>query len=139
VVSYWRIFYHLIWATKQREPLLNERIEAMVYGVVLNKAKELGIIIHAIGGVEDHIHVTTTIPPKLAVAEGVRQLKGASSYYVNHQDGGEQKFTWQDGYGVLTLGERSMPDVVKYVKNQRQHHDAGTTIPVFERTDENGL
>ena len=79
----------------------------------------------------------STIPPKLAVAEGVRQLKGASSHYVNHQRGGEQKFAWQDGYGVLTLGERSMPDVVKYVKNQRQHHSAGTIIPVFERTDEN--
>ena len=56
-MSYWRIFYHLIWATKQREPLLNERVEAMVYGVILNKAKELGIIIHAIGGVEEHVHV----------------------------------------------------------------------------------
>ncbi len=136
-MSYWRIFYHLIWATKQREPMLDERIEAMVYGAILNKAKELGIIIHAIGGVEDHVHITATIPPKLAVAEGVRQLKGASSHYVNQQNGGEQKFSWQDGYGVLTLGERSMPDVVKYVKNQRQHHSAGTTIPVFERTDEN--
>jgi putative transposase len=136
-VSYWRIFYHLIWATKQRERLLDERVEAMVYGVVLNKAKELGITIHAIGRVEDHVHLVTTIPPRLAVAEGVRQLKGASSHYVNHQRSGEQKFAWQDGYGVLTLGERSMPDVVKYVKNQRQHHTIGTTIPVFERTDEN--
>ena len=136
-MSYWRIFYHLIWATKQREPMLDERVEAMVYGVILNKAKELGILIHAIGGVEDHVHLATTIPPKLAVAEGVRQLKGASSYYVNHQGSGGQKLTWQDGYGVLTLGERSIPDVVKYVKDQRQHHNAGTIIPIFERTDEN--
>ena len=64
--------------------------------------------------------------------KGVRQLNGASSHYVKSSErSGEQKFTWQDGYGVLTLGERSMPDVVKYVKNQRQHHSAGTTIPVF--------
>jgi REP element-mobilizing transposase RayT len=136
-VSYWRIFYHLIWATKQREPLLGERVEAMVYGTILHKAKELDIIVHAIGGVEDHVHLTATIPPKLAIAEGVRQLKGASSYYVNQQGGGEQKFMWQDGYGVLTLGERSMPDLVKYVKDQRQHHNAGTIIPIFERIDEN--
>jgi putative transposase len=138
-MSYWRIFYHLIWATKQREPMLDERVEAMVYGTILNKAKELSISIHAIGGVKDHIHLTATIPPKLAVAEGVRQLKGASSHYVNHQSGGEQKFTWQDGYGVLTLGERSMPDAVQYVKNQRQHHNAGTIIPIYERIDENEL
>ena len=135
-MSYWRIFYHLIWATKRRESLLDERVEAMVYGTILNKAKELGIIVHAIGGREDHLHVVATIPPKMAVAEGVRQLKGASSHYVNLQCDGEQRFSWQDSYGVLTLGERSMPDVVKYVKNQRQHHDAGTTIPIFERTDE---
>ena len=138
-MSYWRIFYHLVWATKQREPLLDDRCEAMVHGTILNKAKELGITIHAIGGVEDHVHLVSTIPPKLAVAEGVRQLKGASSHYVNHQCGGEQKFAWQDGYGVLTLGERSMPDVVKYVKDQRQHHNTGTIIPILERTDENEL
>ena len=108
-----------------------------MYGTILNKAKELGISIHPIGGVEDHVHLVTTIPPRLAVAEGVRQMKGASSHYVNHQRSGEQKFAWQDGYGVLTPGERSMPDVVKYVKNQRQHHNIGTTIPVFERTGEN--
>jgi putative transposase len=136
-VSYWRIFYHLVWATKQREPLLDDRCEAMVHGTILNKAKELGITIHVIGGVEDHVHLVSTIPPKLAVAEGVRQLKGASSHYVNHQCCGEQKFAWQDGYGVLTLGERSMPDVVKYVKDQRQHHNTGTIIPIFERIDEN--
>lgn len=136
-MSYWRIFYHLIWATKQREPLLNERIEAMAYSAILNKARELGIIIHAIGGTEDHVHIMATIPPKLAVAEGVRQLKGASSHYVNHEEDGEQEFAWQEGYGVLTLGERSMPDVVAYVKNQRQHHHAGTTNSVLERIDEN--
>ena len=137
-MSYWRIFYHLIWATKQRERLLDGRVEAMVYGVILNKSKELGIIIHAIGGVEDHVHLVATIPPRLVVAEGVRQLKGASSHYVNLQGDGEQKFSWQDGYGVLTLGERSMPDVVKYVKEQRQHHNAGTIISIFERIEENG-
>ena len=84
-MSYWRIFYHLIWATKQREPLLDDRCEAMVYGTILNKAKELGITIHAIGGVEDHIHLMSTIPPRLAVAGGVRQMNGASSHYVNHR------------------------------------------------------
>lgn len=136
-MSYWRTFYHLVWATKQREPLLVARVEAMVYGAILNKAKELGVIIHAIGGIEEHVHIVSTIAPKLAVTEAVRQFKGASSYYVNHQSGAEQKFAWQDGYGVLTLGERSVPDVVRYVKNQRQHHNAGTVLPIFERTDEN--
>jgi putative transposase len=135
-MSYWRLFYHLIWATKQREPLLDERTERMAYGAILNKAKELGVIIHAIGGIEDHIHLVATIPPKLAVAECVRQLKGASSYYINHQGAREQEFMWQEGYGALTLSERSVPDAVEYVKAQRSRHNAGTTVPVLERIDE---
>jgi REP element-mobilizing transposase RayT len=71
----------------------------MVYGVILNNSNEPGIIIQAIGGVEDHVHLVATIPSRLAVAEGVRQLKGASSHHINLQGGGEQKFSWQDGYG----------------------------------------
>ncbi|MBI3912936.1 MAG: IS200/IS605 family transposase [Chloroflexi bacterium] len=135
-MAYWRLHYHLIWATSQRLPLLTESVERQVYGTILGKAKELGVIVHAIGGVQDHIHVAVSIPPKISVSDCVRHFKGASSHYVNHQPNAEGNFAWQEGYGALTFGDRAAQDVVAYVRNQKEHHRQNTTRTSFERMAE---
>jgi putative transposase len=81
----------------------------------------LGCIIHAINGTEDHIHVVASIPPTLAVADFVKRLKGSSSHYRN-QVAGAERFQWQEGYGVFSLGQRQLDRAVGYVNNQKQHH-----------------
>ena len=135
-MSYWLLHYHLVWATYQRSPWLADDVERMVYGTILNKAKELGVLIHQVGNTDDHIHIVASIPPKLAVAECVRHFKGASSHYVNEQAVIADHFGWQDGYGVFTFGERPMKRIVAYAKGQRKHHAEGTTVAYCERTSD---
>ena len=31
-------------------------------------------------------------------------------------------FAWQDGYGGFSVSKSDVPDVVSYIKNQREHH-----------------
>ena len=50
-------------------------IEAILYKSILDKADSLGCIIHAIGGIEDHIHMVVSVPPKISVADFVGQIK----------------------------------------------------------------
>ena len=135
-MTYWRLHYHLIWSTFEREPSITPEREKMFYGVLYNKAKELGVKIHAAGNVEDHVHVVASIPPKLAVADCVRQLKGASSYAINHMDGSDGKFKWQEGYGALSIGERSLETVKEYAAKQKEHHSENKINEVYERIEE---
>lgn len=135
-MSYWRLYYHLVWATYRRSPLLTDAVERQIYGAILGKAKELGTVVHAIGGIEDHIHMAVSIPPKLAVADCIRHFKGASSHYANHLPGAQGGFGWQDGYGALTFGERAMKDVVGYVLDQKEHHRQQNLRAAFERVAE---
>ena len=135
-MTYWRLHYHLIWSTKDREPSLTPGREKMLYGVLYKKGEELGLKIHAAGNVEDHAHVVASIPPKLAVADCVRHLKGASAYAINHMDGSDGQFKWQTGYGALSVGERSLEIVMEYAARQKEHHKQGTTIDIYERIDE---
>jgi hypothetical protein len=60
---------------------------------------------------------------------------------VNVQPDATGSFKWQEGYGVLSFGDRAMSDVVAYVKNQRQHHQHRTPRQAFERIsdDEDGV
>lgn len=135
-MTYWRLHYHLIWSTYDREPTLTGELEKMFYGVLHKKGEELGLKIHAAGNVDDHAHVVASIPPKLAVADCVRHLKGASAFAINHMPGSDGQFKWQGGYGALTVGERSLETVMEYATRQKQHHRENRLIEVYERMDE---
>jgi len=121
-MPYWRLFYHIIWATKDRRPLIDPAWEADLHGYMRGKATALECIVHAVGGMPDHMHIVVSIPPKLAVAMIVGKLKGASSHYVNERFVAEDMFAWQNEYGVLSCSENALTKIVDYVTNQKKHH-----------------
>ena len=135
-MTYWRLHYHIIWSTFDREPSITTEHEKIFYGVLYAKAKELNLKIHAAGNVEDHVHIALSIPPSLSIADCIRHLKGASAYAINHINGSDGKFKWQEGYGALSIGERSLTRVVAYVVKQKEHHSENKMIAVLERIDE---
>lgn len=91
---------------------------------------------HAIGGTEDHVHLAVSIPPKIAPAKFIGDVKGNSSHYVNHVINPDFEFHWQDQYGVFSFGEKNLSAVVKYIQNQKQHHADGTLIAAMEQMNE---
>ena len=123
-MPYTRVFYHLVWATKGRKPHLNDdAIRQQVHNVIAAKALQLGGSVHAIGGVADHIHVVASVPPTIAIATFVGQIKGASSHFVSHTwPLSHASFEWQRSYGLLTISESHVPVVVDYVRNQAFRH-----------------
>jgi putative transposase len=133
-MALWRTYYHIVWTTKERLPLITPDIETALYGYLIGKADALESIVHAVGGVQDHIHVVSSIPPKLSVAKWVQTLKGSSSHYVNHELArGLDAFQWQRGYGVFSLGHKQLETAVVYVRNQKAHHADGTFVSALER------
>jgi|SRR5687768_7712740 len=135
-MTYWRLHYHIIWATYNREPIITPEREKMFYGVLYKKGEELRLKIHAAGNIEEHVHVVLSIPPKIAVADCVRHLKGASAFAINHMAGSDGQFKWQGGYGALTVGERSLEIVMEYAAKQKEHHRENRLVEAYERIDE---
>jgi putative transposase len=133
-MPYWQLYYHLIWATKNRDPLITSDLEPTLHQYLRGKGLNLGGIVHAVGGIEEHIHVVVSIPPRISVATYIGQLKGASSHWVSHLSGHSDPFAWQDGYGVISFGKRALPQVVEYVRMQREHHQSGQLIAALEWT-----
>jgi putative transposase len=133
-MPYWRLFYHIVWGTKNRLELIDPSWEKDLYGYIWGKATALGCNPHAINGMSDHLHVALSIPPKLAVATLIGQLKGASSHHVN-QKYAQGTFAWQAEYGVLSISERSLSSLVDYVKNQKKHHAENSLNIAMENFD----
>lgn len=124
-MPYWRLFYHLVWATKDRLPLIESAWESDLHGYIRGKATALECILHAIGGMPDHIHLVISIPPKISVATLIGQLKGASSHHINKYYAAG-RFAWQIEYGAFSFSEGSLPKIVDYVNNQKKHHADST-------------
>jgi putative transposase len=133
--TYCELYYHLIWATREREPRITPHLETELYGYIRGKCTELNVFVHALDGVEDHTHLVCSLPPALSVAEFLHKIKGASSHFANQFSGTTGTF-WQPGYGALTFARRDLARVVVYVNNQKQRHRDGTLSPKMERTDE---
>ncbi len=49
-------------------------------------------------------------------------IKGLSSFRINRTEGDSGSFKWQPEYGAITFSERSLEDVVRYVRNQPERH-----------------
>jgi putative transposase len=120
-MPYWRLFYHVVWGTKNRLDLIDPAWEKDLHGYIWGKATALECVPHAIGGMSDHIHIAISIPPKLAVATLIGKLKGSSSHHINKQyaDG---SFLWQAEYGVLSFSEKALASIVDYIHHQKKHH-----------------
>lgn len=132
-MTFWRLYYHIVWSTKGREPLISPEIEARLFAYLVKKASELEVFVYAINGWNDHIHVIVSIPPKVSVAELVKHLKGASSHYTNHDIRPGGNFAWQRGYGALSIGEKQRPIAEDYVRKQKVHHQENTVNAWLER------
>jgi putative transposase len=132
-MAFWRTYYHLIWSTAARQPLILPEKETELYGYIIGKSDAIGCIVHAINGVTDHIHIVVSIPPKISVSDYVKQIKGSSAYHMNHIPSASQlSFAWQSGYGVFTLGSKQLEIAKSYVENQKIHHQNGTIIRSLE-------
>jgi putative transposase len=130
------LFYHLVWATRGREPVLDDDLARVVERSGRTTGADLKAIVHAVGVMPDHVHVAVSIPPGVAVATFVGRLKGASSHAVNALNGRETSFAWQAEYGALSFGEKALPDVVAYVRDQRARHAAERLWLALERIED---
>ena len=135
-MTFWRCYYHVIWTTKHRMPLITSQNEGLIFNIVRGKTAELGGQVLAVNAVQDHVHAAVTIPPKVAVAGWAKRVKGVSAFEVNNQfPDSIEPFRWQEGYGVLTFGSRNTHVVVDYINRQQEHHASHNLIAWLEQVE----
>ena len=128
------VFIHAIWATWDRQPLLQGQVQERVYRAIGAICEELGARLIALGGVEDHIHLLVLLPSTLTIADLVGQVKGASSHLIAQEvlapTGGF--FKWQGAYAAFSVSLQHLREVTDYILHQREHHAAGSLKAEWE-------
>jgi REP element-mobilizing transposase RayT len=82
-MPYGQLFYHIIWSTKNRLPLLTPDIEPIIYGYLRSKAIALEARVFTLNGTPDHVHLVVSIPPKIPLAKFIGQVKAVASTRFN--------------------------------------------------------
>lgn len=54
-------------------------------------------------------------------------------HYVNHELVSRKVLDWQTGYGVVSFGTKDLEWVVRYIRNQKDHHKKGTIVELLEK------
>jgi putative transposase len=136
-VAYWRLHYHVVWATHRRTPWLTGEAADIVEASVRTKIRQLNGHTHAVGVMPDHVHLAVSLPPDIALAVAIGQIKGASSYLVGQRcpDLADHGFQWQGSFGIVSFSESSLPQLIVYVENQAIHHRDLTLHAALERCE----
>ena len=134
-MPYCQLYYHLVWTTRNHTPLLTPAAEPAILDFLRWRAVGLGAAVFALSGAGDHVHLVAAIPPRIAVAAFIAQVQNSAASRFNRRSP-EEPLAWAESYGALTFDGKRLPYVIAYVERQKEHHVAGTLIPVLERTEE---
>ncbi len=121
-MSYLKIWIHLVWTTKNRQPLLTKKIRKSVFKHIRENAIKKGIYIDFINGYKEHVHCLISLGSEQNIDKVLMLLKGESSHWINKQKLCRQKFEWQNGYYAVSVSESVLDRVRAYIKNQEAHH-----------------
>lgn len=117
-----RIWVHLVFSTKNREPLLLQSIRESIIDHIKKIAKSKNIWIDEINGWNDHIHILISLGKDQSISKIAQLIKGESSNWINKNKLTKTHFAWQDDYWAVSLSESHLADLRNYILNQEVHH-----------------
>jgi putative transposase len=120
--SYCNLLYHIVFATKGREPWLTPPIRARIHeylGGAIRHGNGIAIIVN---GTADHIHILAKLRQDKAISKVIGELKANSSGWISRTFKEAGGFAWQEGYGAFTVSDSQVPKVRGYIERQEEHH-----------------
>lgn len=117
-----KVYLHVIFSTKDREPLLADEWRDELFRVLGGTTNNLGCQSLVVGGIADHVHLLFQLGRTIAIADAVGKIKSTSSAWVNQNQRLPAVFHWQAGYGAFSVSQSNLEAVRQYVRSQPQHH-----------------
>jgi putative transposase len=114
--------YHLVWCPKYRRGVLVGAIESRLKRIIQEVTSELGMAVHALEVMPDHVHLFVEADPVLCVAEIVNRIKGRSSRLLREEFPtlrSRLPTLWSRSYYAGSVGHVSAKTVQTYIEAQK--------------------
>ena len=119
-----RLYYHLVWGTRLREPLIDAAGAAFLCNYIRSVSARYRARILAIGMVSTHVHVLLAGDPQTDFPKLIGHIKGGSATTwnkINAEKAG-WRMQWAAGYGLTTVGRTQIDQARAYLRRQPLHH-----------------
>jgi putative transposase len=120
--TYTKLYYHIVFSTKNRKPLINQPIETELHKYISGIIRNLEGSCIEVNGIPDHLHILAIIPPKISISDALRSIKAGSSKWVHDSKPTLSTFAWQDGYSAFSVSASQVDSVRQYIRDQKAHH-----------------
>ncbi len=117
-----KIYVHLVFTTKHRNPLITVAIQDELFRYSGGICKGLECNPIQIGGYRDHVHILCLLSKKIALMKLVEEVKSHSSKWIKRKGSEFENFYWQNGYGAFSVNPTEIEVVKNYIINQEEHH-----------------
>jgi REP element-mobilizing transposase RayT len=117
-----KIYTHLVFSTKHREPRLTDDLRADLHAYMGGTLRGLGCQPIEINSEPEHIHGLFLLGRTIALSDAIGQLKTSSNDWLRAKDARLAQFYWQGGYGAFSVGQSGVDELRQYIRNQREHH-----------------
>jgi REP element-mobilizing transposase RayT len=118
-----KVYLHVVFSTKNREPILMDDWRPDLFNVLGGAANNLGCQSLIVGGIADHIHTLFQLGRTITIADAVGKIKSTSSLWVNQTRGLPTPFHWQSGYAAFSVSQSNVDAVREYILRQPRHHE----------------
>ena len=129
--TYTQIHIQAIFAVRNRDcvisPVWQHELYKYITGIVQNNKHKL----LAINGMPDHLHLMIGLRPAQSISELLQDIKRSSAMWINQKRFLKTRFSWQEGYGAFSYSKKELPNVIRYIMNQQQHHQKETFIKEY--------
>ena len=116
------VYLHLIFSTKNQEPLISEDIREEMWGVIREIIREKKSAAECVGGTADHVHLLVSLPVDVSLDELIQSIKNGSADWVREISPEMKNFAWQEGYAGFTVGAENMAKTAVYIDGQAERH-----------------
>jgi len=126
-----RAYYHIVWTTRNRLPLIDAARAAFLTEFLPRLAgHERAQVLH-IGMVSTHVHILLRAHPTCSVPRLVMRWKSLSALLTRRQQIGddERALRWAGGYSVTTVSPGHLELVRRYLDDQPNHHPHEAIAP----------
>ena len=120
--TYSQIYIQVVFAPEGRQSLIRkeykEELHKYMTGIVTERRQKL-LAVHCM---PDHVHILVGLKPSMALSDLVRDVKNASTNFINGKRWVLGRFSWQEGFGAFSYGHSQLTGIINYVRDQERHH-----------------
>jgi putative transposase len=129
--TFTQVHLQFIFAPKFRASLIQSSWDSDLYryitGIVQARHKMI-----TINGMPDHVHMLIGLRATQSIADLMQDVKAGSSKWINDNGYCIGRFEWQPGYGAFSYAKSQLPDVIRYIQNQKEHHRKNTFLQEYK-------